>query len=39
MQTYPFNSLLEHFVNEEREVFRRFVIQVHKVLKILEWGM
>ena len=33
---YPFYSLLKHLINKEREVLWRAVIQVHKMLKILQ---
>ena len=33
---YPFHSFFEHLINEEGEIFRRAVIEVHKMLKILQ---
>ena len=34
--TDPFDSLLQHVINKQREVLWRFFIQVHKKLKILK---
>ena len=35
LSTHPLHSLLEHVIDEEREVLRRPLVQVHKVLKFL----
>jgi len=34
--TDPFDSLLQHVINKQREILWRLFIQVHKKLKILK---